>query len=133
MDNIERTRGAIPYKILSIIRIIAILIRGHSLAAGQASRPPFCSVPAEGGTCRASLRRWFFNENTGECERFVYGGCGGNRNNFASKDECTEACRRKCPFLECFSHMKCGAGWETDENGCRICKCIHSRPCKVGP
>jgi len=131
MNNVERV--AISNKPLSIIRIIAFLIRGHPVAAEQASRPTFCSLPAKGGMCRASLPRWFFNEKTGECERFVYGGCGGNRNNFASKDECTEACRRKCPFLQCLSFMKCANGWETDKNGCRICNCINSNPCKVGP
>ena len=130
MDNIER--GAISNKPLSTIRI-AFLTKGLlPLAAGQAFRPQFCSVPPEGGMCRASLRRWFFNEKTDKCERFVYGGCGGNRNNFASKDECTEACRRKCPLLlGCL--IKCAVGQQTDENGCRICNCINGNPCKVGP
>ena len=46
----------------------------------------------ETGTCRASLERWYFNAQTGNCEAFEYGGCDGNRNNFASKEKCEDFC-----------------------------------------
>lgn len=29
----------------------------------------------------------------GECKGFVYGGCGGNPNNFETYDHCFEACK----------------------------------------
>jgi hypothetical protein len=39
---------------------------------------------------------WYFDPPTdsrkGECKQFVYGGCGGNANNFASKKKCEDMC-----------------------------------------
>ncbi|KAK3581415.1 hypothetical protein CHS0354_016277 [Potamilus streckersoni] len=43
-------------------------------------------------TCAAAIHRWLYNRETNKCEQFVYGGCGGTSNNFASRD----ACWRKC-------------------------------------
>uniref|UniRef100_A0A8C3UWD6 BPTI/Kunitz inhibitor domain-containing protein n=1 Tax=Catharus ustulatus TaxID=91951 RepID=A0A8C3UWD6_CATUS len=51
-----------------------------------------CRLPALTGRCRASIPRWFFNASAGSCESFVFGGCGGNRNNFGSERECRESC-----------------------------------------
>ena len=33
-----------------------------------------------------------FNENTNQCERFIYG-CGGNENRFLTHKACTERCK----------------------------------------
>lgn len=56
--------------------------------------PPIqtCDLPFVGGPCDAYIPRWAFNPRTGQCERFIYGGCGGNQNNFESKEMCEEAC-----------------------------------------
>ncbi|NWV16893.1 PCPI inhibitor, partial [Origma solitaria] len=35
---------------------------------------------------------WFFNSSAETCESFVFGGCGGNENNFGSERECRESC-----------------------------------------
>jgi hypothetical protein len=51
-----------------------------------------CELPAETGHCRAAIPRWYHNSTTGECESFIYGGCGGNENNFATQEECEAAC-----------------------------------------
>uniref|UniRef100_A0A803TZQ6 BPTI/Kunitz inhibitor domain-containing protein n=1 Tax=Anolis carolinensis TaxID=28377 RepID=A0A803TZQ6_ANOCA len=51
-----------------------------------------CSLPRETGRCRRSLRRFYFNIETGQCEIFLYGGCG-NDNNFHSVIECLQMCR----------------------------------------
>ncbi len=53
---------------------------------------PVCEQPAEVGPCDAAIPRWFFNDETRRCERFTYGGCGGNENNFASENECARTC-----------------------------------------
>ena len=54
--------------------------------------PDVCSLPAEGGPCRAYFRRYFFNSTSGHCESFVYGGCQGNANNFEEFSECQTVC-----------------------------------------
>ena len=51
-----------------------------------------CASPADGGDCRGNLERWAFNEATGDCEPFTYGGCGGNGNRVM----CKEMCERHC-------------------------------------
>jgi hypothetical protein len=51
-----------------------------------------CSLPSETGQCRALISRFFFNSQTGNCETFNYGGCGGNANNFSSLAECQNKC-----------------------------------------
>ncbi|CAN7988853.1 unnamed protein product, partial [Ixodes hexagonus] len=54
--------------------------------------PDLCYLPAERGPCRAHIPRWFFNNETGECETFVYGGCRGNANNFPTIQQCQLTC-----------------------------------------
>lgn len=52
-----------------------------------------CEQESETGLCRGYFPRYYFNKQTGECEQFIYGGCGGNDNNFSSKDNCEEVCK----------------------------------------
>ncbi|XP_048749417.1 eppin-like [Ostrea edulis] len=52
-----------------------------------------CSLPKVTGPCKANMRRWWFNKATNRCERFTYGGCRGNKNNFTTR----KACRQRCP------------------------------------
>nr|AXL95648.1 conkunitzin [Conus ermineus] len=54
-----------------------------------------CQEPQQVGLCRAAFRRWFYNRNSMMCERFIYGGCGGNRNNFQTFSECRDQCMLK--------------------------------------
>ncbi|XP_030614800.1 tissue factor pathway inhibitor a isoform X2 [Archocentrus centrarchus] len=51
-----------------------------------------CALKDEAGPCRAIKDRYFFNVNSGRCELFEYGGCGGNKNNFETLEECEETC-----------------------------------------
>ena len=44
------------------------------------------------GNCSMSIRRWYFNLKSQQCEEFVYTGCLGNGNNFASLFVCQEKC-----------------------------------------
>ena len=49
------------------------------------------SLP-ETGECRGAFSRWYYNTNSDKCEVFIYGGCGGNENNFGTRDECEGKC-----------------------------------------
>uniref|UniRef100_A0A8C2ZNJ6 Amyloid-beta A4 protein n=1 Tax=Cyclopterus lumpus TaxID=8103 RepID=A0A8C2ZNJ6_CYCLU len=51
-----------------------------------------CWANAETGPCRAMLSRWYFDHQEGRCAQFIYGGCGGNRNNFDSEEYCLSVC-----------------------------------------
>ncbi|XP_071968868.1 WAP, Kazal, immunoglobulin, Kunitz and NTR domain-containing protein 2 isoform X1 [Engystomops pustulosus] len=51
-----------------------------------------CNYPALQGPCKAYEPRWAFNKLLNQCQSFIYGGCGGNENNFESKEMCEESC-----------------------------------------
>ena len=52
-----------------------------------------CGLPPEPGECEAAIPRWFHDPISGRCEIFIWGGCGGNSNNFVTQ----EACEARCP------------------------------------
>uniref|UniRef100_A0A670ZAR0 BPTI/Kunitz inhibitor domain-containing protein n=1 Tax=Pseudonaja textilis TaxID=8673 RepID=A0A670ZAR0_PSETE len=51
-----------------------------------------CKLIPEEGRCRDHIPRFYFNTVTGNCDVFIYGGCGGNENNFQTWYECKAAC-----------------------------------------
>uniref|UniRef100_A0A5S6QUU6 Papilin n=1 Tax=Trichuris muris TaxID=70415 RepID=A0A5S6QUU6_TRIMR len=53
---------------------------------------PVCSLPRDSGPCMNFVIKWFYNAVTGRCERFQYGSCGGNSNNFESLETCNARC-----------------------------------------
>ncbi|XP_061433953.1 papilin-like isoform X2 [Lethenteron reissneri] len=55
--------------------------------------PKKCRFEPETGNCKAAFPRHFYNMTTGQCENFIYGGCGGNDNNFHTTEECVESCK----------------------------------------
>ncbi|GBL76652.1 hypothetical protein AVEN_107637-1 [Araneus ventricosus] len=78
-----------------------------------------CMEPKDSGPCMALFPRWFYNQQTGQCEEFTYGGCSGNKNNFKTKNDCEKACGNgkklllrhvTSPFLESKSLLIC-LGW----------------------
>jgi hypothetical protein len=58
-----------------------------------------CDLPPETGECAAALLRWYHDARSGRCERFVWGGCGGNANNFESLADCEATCPPTDPCL----------------------------------
>ncbi|XP_011945280.1 PREDICTED: papilin isoform X4 [Cercocebus atys] len=62
---------------------------------GQPSHayPVRCLLPSAHGSCADWAARWYFVASVGQCNRFWYGGCHGNANNFASEQECMSSCQ----------------------------------------
>ena len=54
-----------------------------------------CEQEAEQGNCFASMPRWYFDNNSKICKQFMYGGCGGNENNFHTEEACLSRCHSK--------------------------------------
>ncbi|KFV04566.1 Papilin, partial [Pterocles gutturalis] len=54
--------------------------------------PVLCLLPSAHGPCTNWTTRWYFVTVVGKCNRFWYGGCHGNRNSFASEEECMRVC-----------------------------------------
>ena len=51
-----------------------------------------CEGAGVTGNCRGAFPRYFFNEKTGKCQKFTYGGCGGTPNNHKTIEACNAAC-----------------------------------------
>ncbi|KAI0222388.1 Papilin [Lamellibrachia satsuma] len=93
--------------------------------------PADCRLPRKPGMCRAYFPRWFYNATEGACQRFVYGGCQANANNFKTKTKCEDNCLPSpCPDM---SHCgMCEHGMKKDVRGCDICECSDN-PCASKP
>ncbi|XP_064484466.1 actinia tenebrosa protease inhibitors-like isoform X2 [Ornithodoros turicata] len=68
---------------------------GPNLYVQETERIPInaaCMKPKHSGHCHRSLKRFFYNGTTKQCEEFTYTGCGGTSNNFPNFDECKLMC-----------------------------------------
>uniref|UniRef100_H9GVB9 BPTI/Kunitz inhibitor domain-containing protein n=1 Tax=Anolis carolinensis TaxID=28377 RepID=H9GVB9_ANOCA len=89
VDESKRHRdgGDLPPVVRFLLSFLAFL--------GESSSSFICRLPEEIGYCRGSIPRFYFNIKSGQCENFIYGGCGGNANNFLTQDECLSKCGGK--------------------------------------
>uniref|UniRef100_A0A8C6U5A6 Amyloid-beta A4 protein n=1 Tax=Neogobius melanostomus TaxID=47308 RepID=A0A8C6U5A6_9GOBI len=58
-----------------------------------------CWARADSGPCDDMLERWYFEPEKGQCVPFLFGGCGGNRNNFGSEEYCFAVCSSSLPTM----------------------------------
>merc|ERR1712001_19518 len=58
--------------------------------------PAGCLKPLTRSRCRGSLTQWFYDNNTGLCQTFAFGGCDSDShsNRFATEEECRQLCSR---------------------------------------
>ena len=56
-----------------------------------------CAMPAHPGACKVNSDRFYFEPRSGKCEKFVYTGCRGNKNNFQSLKDCQDFCKSVMP------------------------------------
>ncbi|XP_075721724.1 amblin-like [Rhipicephalus microplus] len=69
--------------------------------------PKICQKAPETGVCKAYIPTWYFDLWDEVCKIFIYGGCGGNENQFESEKKCQRKClplRRRRPV--CGEKMK---------------------------
>ncbi|KAB7496699.1 Kunitz-type serine protease inhibitor As-fr-19, partial [Armadillidium nasatum] len=51
-----------------------------------------CDKPIIPRLCSEFTERWAYDKWTGQCQKFWFGGCGGNGNNYETLEECEEEC-----------------------------------------
>ncbi|XP_005047045.1 PREDICTED: papilin [Ficedula albicollis] len=81
--------------------------------------PVMCLLPSAHGPCTNWTTRWYFVGVVGKCNRFWYGGCHGNKNSFASEEECMRVCHssvgashlelQPSPDTEALQHQQTGS------------------------
>ncbi|KAM3917998.1 papilin isoform 1-T2 [Leptodactylus fuscus] len=69
------------------------------IGEGCRSKPSYayqtmCLLPSALGPCTDWTTRWYFVPDVGKCNRFWYGGCHGNKNNFETEEECMRSCQK---------------------------------------
>ncbi|XP_041039911.1 tissue factor pathway inhibitor 2-like [Carcharodon carcharias] len=74
--------------------ICSILLLAPQFDIASADNREDCLLLPDPGPCKASSRRYYYNKYTQQCEKFIYGGCRGNENNFESVRECISHCQR---------------------------------------
>jgi hypothetical protein len=78
-----------------------------------------CNAAPESGNCNAYMERWYHDPATGLCRGFIYGGCGGNDNNYESFEACQKACPGGSPNYDaCSQPTDCVV---TGSGCCGIC------------
>ncbi|KXJ09881.1 Kunitz-type protease inhibitor AXPI-I [Exaiptasia diaphana] len=77
---------------IGVIVSAFVLLLGFSLSRGSGPSNKDCLLPKVVGPCRAAIPRYYYNSQSGKCETFTYGGCDGNKNNFATMEKCKAAC-----------------------------------------
>jgi hypothetical protein len=94
------------------------------LHVSSATMDDRCLLDADPGSCKALVTRWFYNQNTGSCDTFVYGGCQGNWNNFESEHLCKVACLGEPCICTAQYDPVCSTEGNTFSNLCRLI-CAH--------
>ncbi|XP_017047640.1 male accessory gland serine protease inhibitor [Drosophila ficusphila] len=79
---------------------VALLLSLCGSAPGVLAKPESCrqphsmvGMPQDGAACMAFMPAWTYDASKNACSEFVFGGCGGNANQFSSRDECERACK----------------------------------------
>jgi hypothetical protein len=78
-----------------------------------------CEQPMDVGPCDAAIPRWYYDADSGQCERFVWGGCQANENNFLRKADCEAKCD-PCE-ADCGRHQVCMREDDCDRESCDYC------------
>uniref|UniRef100_A0A0K8V734 Papilin n=2 Tax=Bactrocera latifrons TaxID=174628 RepID=A0A0K8V734_BACLA len=86
-----------------------------------------CKLPAQIGRCNdttAQERRFFYDDERGNCMPFIYSGCAGNQNNFRSYEACYDYCATtESPVADPKKTEVVPNECETYENECRAQRC----------
>ncbi|KAH8350527.1 hypothetical protein KR067_006182 [Drosophila pandora] len=56
-------------------------------------QPSMDGMPQDSAACMAFMPTWTYDASKNACSEFIFGGCGGNSNQFSSKNECEKACK----------------------------------------
>ncbi|XP_022255050.1 uncharacterized protein LOC106470708 [Limulus polyphemus] len=96
------------------------------LDSEQGWESKLCHEHPDHGHCVQSQVKYYYNPLSGQCETFLYSGCGGNKNNFLTLQDCQEKCVDKTGTFMCPDTATCALACPLcceEENGCIKCDC----------
>jgi len=89
---------------------------GSDAGATDAGPADLCDYPPETGSCNAAFARFYFDPGNSQCREFTWGGCGGNANNFETREACEAACEHRADTC-----LTCVPGKGCAGTGCGRC------------
>ncbi|XP_076052563.1 kappaPI-actitoxin-Avd3d-like isoform X2 [Oratosquilla oratoria] len=78
----------------SLILIVAFICCSFLVSRASGWHGHRCYLPSDPGQCYGRMPRYFFNPWSRRCQKFIYGGCGGNANNYRNYYDCLYYCGR---------------------------------------
>uniref|UniRef100_A0A8D0BIM6 BPTI/Kunitz inhibitor domain-containing protein n=1 Tax=Salvator merianae TaxID=96440 RepID=A0A8D0BIM6_SALMN len=73
---------------LSILGVPSSDLLNYFIPVVRTEMPVVCKIPKNPGSCSKRITRYYYNQESHQCETFAYSGCGGNANHFHSEEEC---------------------------------------------
>lgn len=86
-------KGKCQHFIFGGCRSNANNFHSKSVCEETCSGERICRLPPVTGPCRAYFSRYFYNTTSKRCEKFIFGGCQGNSNNFPTLELCQDKCQ----------------------------------------
>ena len=83
----------------TLVRNLFIKYIIYYIAAEPPAPEDPCTMAPDAGTGDEKAQRFYYDPKTKECNKFKYGGSGGNSNNFKNRDACIEACGDPLPGM----------------------------------
>lgn len=89
----QKTRPLIRLPLLALVfsGLAACASTGPLTQDSASKRAPACALAPDAGMCRAAFTRYYFDETSGSCRTFIWGGCGGTVP-FETMQDCQQAC-----------------------------------------
>ena len=89
-----------------------------------------CYLEKKVGPCKAAIPRYYHSTYTGKCEKFTWGGCKPNENNFKTLMECEKSCGgntlstagTSISITRGLSSKSILAWWHVDKFDCAWCR-----------
>ncbi|XP_034473704.1 male accessory gland serine protease inhibitor isoform X1 [Drosophila innubila] len=81
------------YLLFVAIGLLMCLSSSQAKPAKCSEKHSMAGMPQDSAACMAFMPSWSYNAAKNTCVEFIYGGCGGNQNQFGSRDECEKACK----------------------------------------
>ena len=91
---------------LSAVTMVPIVTQAHDLGIQAHEHDTtriavpdnkICELQAVIGSCTGYIPRYYYDVNQGECEKFIFGGCESNQNNFQTLEKCEATCVKPKP------------------------------------